>query len=135
MADVVQALRELGYRGWKVLGDPKTKGEFESSFSVLLEDGTESKDSKDWPKDLTWEAVETKMDELTAAEPMIELRKQRNQKLAETDYMGNSDVTMSDAWKTYRQALRDITTHSNWPNLKRPGPDGSGDNDWPVKPS
>ena len=23
--------------------------------------------------------------------------------------MGNSDVTMSDAWKTYRQALRDIT--------------------------
>jgi hypothetical protein len=23
--------------------------------------------------------------------------------------MANSDVTMSDAWKTYRQALRDIT--------------------------
>ena len=112
MADVVQALRELGYRGWKVLGDPKTKGEFESSFSVILEDGTESKDSKDWPKDLTWEAVETKMNELTAAEPMIELRKQRNQKLAETDYMGNSDVTMSDEWKTYRQELRDLPANS-----------------------
>ena len=23
--------------------------------------------------------------------------------------MANSDVTLSDAWKTYRQALRDIT--------------------------
>ena len=37
------------------------------------------------------------------------LRQIRNNMLAETDYMGNSDVTMSDAWKTYRQELRDIT--------------------------
>ena len=41
---------------------------------------------------------------------MKELRKQRDILLAETDYMALSDVTMSDAWKTYRQALRDITT-------------------------
>ena len=26
--------------------------------------------------------------------------------------MGNSDVTMTDAWKTYRQALRDITSQT-----------------------
>jgi len=62
-------------------------------------------------------------------------RAERNRRLAETDWMACSDVTMSDDWKTYRQALRDITTHSNWPNLKIPAPDGSGDNDWPVKPS
>ena len=62
-------------------------------------------------------------------------RAERNRRLAETDWMACSDVTMSNDWKTYRQALRDITTHSNWPNLKSPGPDGSGDNDWPVKPS
>ena len=62
-------------------------------------------------------------------------RAERNRRLAETDWMANSDVTMSDAWKTYRQALRDITTHSNWPDLKSPGPGDSGDNDWPVKPS
>ena len=37
------------------------------------------------------------------------LRTVRNSMLAESDYMGNSDVTMSDAWKTYRQELRDIT--------------------------
>ena len=40
---------------------------------------------------------------------LAELRTQRNILLAETDYMGNSDVTMTDAWKTYRQELRDIT--------------------------
>jgi|TARA_X000001382_G_scaffold52101_1_gene35486 hypothetical protein len=38
------------------------------------------------------------------------LREERNQLLVETDWMANSDVTMSDDWKTYRQALRDITS-------------------------
>ena len=37
------------------------------------------------------------------------LRNKRNQLLAETDWMANSDVTMSDDWKTYRQELRDLT--------------------------
>ena len=46
---------------------------------------------------------------MTNEKRMEELRKQRDTLLRETDYMGNSDVTMSDAWKTYRQALRDIT--------------------------
>ena len=32
----------------------------------------------------------------------------RDAKIAQSDYMGNSDVTMSSAWKTYRQALRDL---------------------------
>ena len=43
---------------------------------------------------------------------MEELRKRRDTLLRETDYMGNSDVNMTDAWKTYRQALRDITTQT-----------------------
>jgi len=37
------------------------------------------------------------------------LRNRRNDLLAKTDWMANSDVTMSDDWKTYRQDLRDIT--------------------------
>ena len=36
---------------------------------------------------------------------MADLRRQRDALLAETDCMANSDVTMSDAWTTYRQAL------------------------------
>ena len=76
-------------------------------------------------------AAQTAKDERSAEST----RAERNRRLAETDWMANSDVTMTDAWKTYRQALRDITKHSNWPYLKMPAPDGSGENDWPVKPS
>jgi hypothetical protein len=55
-----------------------------------------------------------------------------------------SGETLADNWKTYRQALRDITKHSNWPALKVGGPAGPGveteegaesESDWPVKPS
>jgi len=38
------------------------------------------------------------------------LRSQRNALLAKTDWTANSDVTMSSAMATYRQALRDATT-------------------------
>ena len=38
------------------------------------------------------------------------LRHKRNRLLAETDWMANSDVTMSNDWKTYRQSLRDLTS-------------------------
>ena len=45
----------------------------------------------------------------TLVQRMALLRNKRNFLLAETDWMANSDVTMSNDWKTYRQALRDIT--------------------------
>jgi len=45
----------------------------------------------------------------TLVQRMALLRNKRNILLAETDWMANSDVTMSNDWKTYRQALRDIT--------------------------
>ena len=42
------------------------------------------------------------------ARALLRLRNKRNQLLAKTDFYGNSDVTMSDAMTTYRQALRDL---------------------------
>jgi hypothetical protein len=36
------------------------------------------------------------------------LREKRNRLLAQTDWMANSDVTMSNDWITYRQQLRDL---------------------------
>jgi len=40
---------------------------------------------------------------------IADLRFKRNVLLSETDWMANSDVTMSEAMRTYRQELRDIT--------------------------
>tara|TARA_B100000989_G_scaffold278731_1_gene240763 strand:+ start:720 stop:1010 length:291 start_codon:yes stop_codon:yes gene_type:complete len=40
---------------------------------------------------------------------MVSIRQERTNLLAECDWMGMSDLTMADAWKTYRQKLRDIT--------------------------
>ena len=42
------------------------------------------------------------------ARQMDAIRRERDQLLASTDWTANSDVTMSDAMKTYRQMLRDI---------------------------
>ena len=53
-------------------------------------------------------------------------RAQRDSLLAETDWTGMSDVTMTAKMKTYRKALRDLPTHDNWPNLEEA--------DWPTKP-
>jgi len=54
-----------------------------------------------------------------AAEPMRLLRLERTRRLAQSDWMANSDVTMSTEWQTYRQALRDITTQT--PSLDENG--------------
>jgi len=75
-------------------------------------------------------AVVTAANEATAKRN----RAERDRRLAETDFHALSDVTMSSDMSAYRQALRDITTHSNWPNLEYPDMDGSG-GDWPTKPS
>ena len=58
---------------------------------------------------------------------LFELRRKRNRLLSETDYLALSDNTLANNMKTYRQALRDLSKHSNWPYL--------ADNDWPTKPS
>ena len=42
---------------------------------------------------------------------MANLRVDRNSRLAKTDWLGLSDVTMSAAMNQYRQELRDITAN------------------------
>ena len=68
-------------------------------------------------------AAEVTEDTAIKAEAM---RFDRDYKLEETDFYALSDVTMSAEMTTYRQALRDITSHANWPYLN--------DSDWPTKP-
>ena len=58
------------------------------------------------------------------------VRKQRDALLAETDWVVTKALeannSVPSAWATYRQALRDITGHANFPYLQ--------DADWPTKP-
>ena len=52
---------------------------------------------------------------------LIQLRIERNLRLAETDWWGLSDLTMTDEQKKYRQDLRDITkTYSSLDDVKWP---------------
>jgi hypothetical protein len=43
------------------------------------------------------------------------IRRTRDSLIAQTDWLGASDVTMSTEWSTYRQALRDIPQQSGFP--------------------
>ena len=60
---------------------------------------------------------------------LADIRKHRNRKLKSTDYMANSDVTMPDYIKTWRQTLRDLpqnnTTESQYDTLLERNADGS----------
>ena len=94
-------------------------------------------------KDLNWEGKSTKPTEaeidaeltkLNNAEPMAQLRFERNKKIAESDWRANSDVTLSDEWKTYRQALRDITSGAS-PKLDSVGRLDMTSVTWPTEPS
>ena len=73
------------------------------------------------------DAEEKAWSDAAPARRMENLSMQRNNLFAETDGMGNSDVTMSAAWKTYRQALRDITKTT-------PADDALSNITWPKKP-
>ena len=83
--------------------------------------------------DLTDEEIEAKVDQELAdeANPVghwKSIREQRDNKLAQSDWMANSDVTMSDEWKTYRQALRDFPSTLNNTTIQ-------GEITWPTEPS
>ena len=52
--------------------------------------------------------VNSKISALDNAEAMRLLRIERDTRIAKTDWRASSDLTLADAWKTYRQALRDL---------------------------
>ena len=78
--------------------------------------------------------VNSKISELDNAEPIKLLREERNRRIALTDWRASSDLTLADAWKTYRQALRDL------PASATPKLDSNYELDltsvtWPTEPS
>jgi Phage tail assembly chaperone protein len=93
-----------------------TKGNWVTAWEVL-EMFSDDEDSTKAEKEAAYQAGL----DATAAKYV---RDERDRKLAETDWMALSDVTMSAEMATYRQALRDITTQEGFPRSV----------DWPAKP-
>lgn len=127
MASVAQALTELGITEWVLRGEPTTEAEFATMFAKVTGadangSAIESSDPDDWGT--TWSAVSAKQTELTAAEPMAEVRAERDRLIAETDWWASSDITMTDAQTAYRQALRDVPASAT----------SIDDAVWPTKP-
>ena len=78
--------------------------------------------------------VNSKISSLDSAEAMRLLRIERDTRIAKTDWRASSDLTLADAWKTYRQALRDLPASAT-PKL---GSDYELDLTsvtWPTEPS
>lgn len=80
-----------------------------------------------------WDGNQVIFDEALVATAEVEvklefawkrLRSERTRLLAETDYFGMPDVTMSDEMRTYRQALRDLPANTSDPENPV----------WPTKP-
>lgn len=70
------------------------------------------------------DAVASETTTVVNARNLAVLRRKRNQLLAETDYFANTDVTMPDGMRDYRQALRDLPANTSDPSNPT----------WPTKP-
>ena len=64
--------------------------------------------------------IDAEVTRLNNAEPVRLLRVERNRLLTACDWRASSDLTLADAWKTYRQALRDLPASAS-PKLDRDG--------------
>ena len=138
MTTIANALTSLGITEWVYRGaEATTEAEFNERFrKVTGADSNGSAIESSTPSDFgtTWKAVSDKKTELTNAEPMRLLRVERDRLLAETDWMGNSDVTISSDWTTYRQALRDLPSGAT-PTLNSDGTLNMSSVTFPTKPS
>ena len=137
MATVAEALQELSITEWVLRGEPTSEAEFKTMFRKVTGadangSAIESEDTSKWG--VTWKQVSDKMTAIDAAAPLKQLRIERNAKLAETDYLALSDVTLADNMKTYRQQLRDLPAASGGKDATLK--DGVLENvTWPQKPA
>jgi len=109
---IIEALKALGIDSeFCVDADVTTEEQYLSTYRDLTHQN----------RLLEWSVVWAKMQELQAAEPLRQLREQRNQLLAQSDWRMVSDYPGSNQteWQTYRQALRNITTQT--PSLDADG--------------
>jgi hypothetical protein len=125
--DIINALSDLNVQEYVLDQIPSSEAEFFQYFHVVTgedESGTAilSSDPADFP--VTWAELVAKRDALELAEPMRQLRLERDKLLAATDWWVLPDLSPTDEQLAYRQALRDITqTYTSLDDVV-----------WPTKP-
>ena len=86
----------------------------------------------------TEEEVNAKIDELKKTEPMRLLREERNRRLAECDWIVTKNAeyghNISEEWRNYRQALRDLPSITYKPELNEFGNLKMDSVAWPTPP-
>ncbi len=94
-------------------------------YKVVMRNGAEQNSDGDWVK--AW-AEQDMTDEQKAAYDQQKAESERRTRdglLASTDHLALVDATLTDAMRTYRQALRDVPQQEGFPNTIT----------WPTKPS
>ena len=122
--NISMALTELGITEWVLRGEPTTESEFNQMFRKVTGSDANGSAIESADHGIAWATVAAKRDELIAAQPMKQLRAERDRRLAETDWWAVADRTMTAEQTAYRQALRDITvSYSSLDDVV-----------WPTKP-
>lgn len=124
MTTIANALTELGVTEWVLRGEPTNEAEFNTMFRKVVGADANGTAIESTDHGIAWATVAAKRDELIAAQPLKELRAERDRRLAETDWWAVADRTMTAEQTAYRQALRDITV--SYTSLD--------DVVWPTKP-
>ena len=94
-----------------------------------IEEGTPAFSDGAWRQ--VWNVVELRDDEIQDIDiaASVEVRAERDKKLADSDWTVLTDSPLTTAkkteWKTYRAALRDITAAEGFPHTM----------EWPTQPS
>lgn len=115
-----EQLKSLGWLPYREVREPAANQAPNGNTVEVLEDEVVYTQLY---RDLTQEEIDA-----AAAQPVIDywssVRYQRNQKLTESDWTQLPDSPLTDAqklnWRTYRQALRDVTNQTDPANIAWP---------------
>ena len=118
VADAIMTLKpNLQYT---VCGSPTNEADFNANFQRVTgenSNGTAILSSNPSDFGITWSEIATAIED-GGTLAMMQLRKERDKKIAESDWRAVGDRTLPDAWKTYRQQLRDLP--NSLPTNKKP---------------
>jgi hypothetical protein len=135
IASIADLIHHFETRDFYVDGQITNETEFNNNVYVKVGGTT---DNPEWSNDVadktgyTYADLVAKKTEVDNAEPLRLLRKERDRLIAETDWWGSADLTMTTEQTAYRQALRDLPDNSPDAAL-----DANGDLTgvtWPTKP-